>query len=277
MKRTFANSGLLSLALLFSFFSRSYSIGDQTQVGAREVSLGSASVALISAFSVFHNQAALAMLKRVSVAVDYRQPYLIEGFAEKSLAAIIPNPLSNFAFTLQQKGIPGYTESGLGFAMAKSLGKRISAGLKFNYFLVDFPEQASSRNTFFMEFGMLFQTTDNATFGLHVFNPSHAKIESLNLRSELPFSIATGVAIKTSANLLFAGDIVYCIDNPINIRMGIEYEISGRFFLRGGLSGKPIRHSAGLGYRSQYFAIDFGMVHHESLGYTPSISLALIF
>lgn len=275
MRGAIVKFGLLTLAFFFIFFSKGYSIGDQTQVGAREVSLGNASVALISSFSVFHNQAALAWINHVSIAVDYRQPYLIDGFNEKSLAAVIPAPASNFAFCIQQKGIQGYHESRFGFAMAKTLGKRISAGLQFNYFLVDFPEQGSSRGTFLVEFGLLFQTTNKVALGIHIFNPAHASVESLNLKSNLPVIATTGIALKPTSDLLFVSAVSYCTDNPLAIMMGIEYQFSDCFFLRGGLSGKPIRHSAGLGYRSRLFNLDVAFMHHETLGYTPSISLIL--
>jgi hypothetical protein len=275
MIRAIVKFGQLTLVFFFIFFSKGYSIGDQTQVGARDVSLANASVALISAFSVFHNQASIAWIRQVTIGIDYRQPYLLEGFSERSLAAVIPTPVSNFAFAIQQKGIQGYNESRFGFTMAKTLGKRISAGLQFNYFLVDFPEQGSSRGAFLVEFGLLFQTTNNTTIGLHIFNPARASVESLNLKSNLPVSATTGISLKPSSNLLFVSAIAYCADNPLNIMAGIEYQFSESFFLRGGLSGKPVRHSAGLGYRFRFFNVDVAFVHHETLGYTPSISMLL--
>ncbi|NEW85464.1 MAG: hypothetical protein GZ094_24310, partial [Mariniphaga sp.] len=269
MKVAFVKYGTLTLALFFVFFSKGFSIGDDTPIGAREVSLGNASVALISPFSAFHNQAALARIKSITVAVDYRQPYLIEGFASAALTFVIPTPVSNFAISLQQKGFPGYHESRFGCSMARTMGKRVSAGIQFNYFMIDFPEQGSSRGTFLIEFGLLFQTTNQLTIGLHIFNPSRASIESLNLKSNLPVRGTAGIALKPSANLVFVSALAYCVDCPLNVRMGIEYQFSDCFFLRGGLSGKPIRHSAGLGYKNRNFGIDFAIVHHETLGYTP--------
>ena len=268
---------MLTFVMLFAFFTKGYSIGEETQVGAREVSLGNASVALISPFSVFHNQAALALVKYNTVAIDYRQPYLIDGFGTKALAVVIPAPVSNFAFSVQQKGIQGYHESRFGIAMAKTIGKRISAGLQFNYFLVGFPEQGSSRGTFLIEFGMLLQAVNNVTVGLHIFNPARASIESLNLKSNLPATATAGVTLKPAANLLFVSAVAYAIDDPLNVRMGVEYQFSESFFVRGCISGKPVRHSAGLGYKNRYFDVDFAIVHHQTLGYTPSISLTLIF
>ncbi len=266
---------LLTLVAFFVFFSKGYSIGDNNQVGAREAALGNASVAIISPFSVFHNQAALALFKNASVAIDFRQPYLLEGFSSKAIAFVIPTPLSNFAIGILQKGIPGYSESQFGFSMARSLGNRVSAGIQFNYFMIDFPEQGSHRGTFLIEFGMLYHSSDNLLVGLHIFNPSRASIESLNFKKELPVSATAGIALKPSANLVFVSAVAFCLDNPLNVRMGIEYQFSDCFFLRGGISGKPIRHSAGIGYKSRIFGVDFACVHHETLGYTPSISLIL--
>ena len=277
MKQAVIKYSLLTLAFFLYSLSSGYSIGDQTLVGARDVSLGNTGVVLFSPFSVFHNQAVISKFQKISVAIDYRQPYLIEGFAEKSLAAVIPTSLSNFAISVQQKGIQGYNESRFGLTMAKQLGKRFSAGLQFNYFLIGFPEEGRSKGTFVMEFGVLFQTSNNVTLGLHIFNPAHTSIESLNLKSNLPASATTGIALKPSANILFVSAISYCVDNPLNVRMGIEYQFSESFFLRGGVSGKPFRHSAGVGYKSKFFATDFAFVHHETLGYTPSFSLVLNF
>src|SRR5665648_1206611 len=82
MKRVNVKYGILTLVAFFVFFSKGYSIGDNNQVGAREVALGNASVAIISPFSVFYNQAALALFKNISVAIDYRQPLSLIHISE---------------------------------------------------------------------------------------------------------------------------------------------------------------------------------------------------
>jgi hypothetical protein len=275
MKRTILKSGFLTLAVLFISLLKGLSIGEETQIGAKEVSLGNAGVALISPFSVFNNQAALAYITDFTLAVDYRQPFMIDGFAQKSLVIVAPSPVSAFALSLQQKGINGYNETHFGLAFAKSLGKKFSAGIRFNYFLTSFPEQQKSLGAFFVDFGVIYKTTSNLTFGLHIFNPSRASIESLNLKSNLPVGFTSGIALKGSENLLFVGAVAYYIDKPLNISTGLEYKFTEAFSLRFGLSGKPIQHSAGFGYRFKNVLVDAAIVHHETLGYTPSISLGL--
>ena len=273
---TLKNS-ILTLYLLFTFFSKGYSIGEINQVGARNIALGNATTALISSFSAFNNQATIAFLNEVTFAIDYQQPYQIDRFAIKSLAVTIPTPLSTFAFTILQKGIPGYNESRFGFAMAKKMGNYFSAGLQFNYFLVDFPEQGTNHGTFLIEFGVLFQTKGNVAIGFHLFNPSNSSIGSLNFQSKIPLIASTGIAIKSTPDLLIVSSIAYSDDKQLNIRMGIEYQFVEKFLVRMGISAKPIHHSLGIGYKCRYFSTDVAFVHHETLGYTPSISLIFNF
>jgi len=159
--------------------------------------------------------------------------------------------------------------------MARNFDNKFSAGLQFDYFMIDFPEQSRSRGTFFIEFGLLFQPKRNLSFGLHIFNPSNASIESLNFISHLPFIATAGLVIKPSDHFLIANGVEYSVNNLLNISLGIEYQFSEHFFLRCGLSGEPVHHSAGIGYKWNTFTIDFAMMHHENLGYTPSFSLTL--
>ena len=275
MEQAKFKSALLTLVIIFTTFLKGYSIGNETQVGAREVSLGNASVALISTFSVFHNEAALARIKRVSAAIDYCQPFLIEEYSEKALAVVVPTSLSNFALGIQQKGLPDYHETRLSIAMARNFGEKFSAGLQFDYFMIDFPEQGRSRGTFFIEFGILYQPKPNVIIGLHIFNPSNASIESLNFIFRLPVIASAGIVFKPSDHLLITNAWEYSDNNQLNISLGVEYQVSDYFFLRCGLSGEPVRHSVGIGYKWNVFTIDFAMVHHQTLGYTPSFSLIL--
>jgi len=275
MEQAKLKSALLTLVIIFTTFLKGYSIGNETQVGAREVSLGNASVALISTFSVFHNQAALSRIKGISAAIDYSQPFLIDGYSDKAIAVVVPTSLSNFAFGIQQRGLSDYHETRFGLAMARNFDEKFSAGLQFDYFMMDFPEQGRSRGTFFIEFGILYQPKRSVILGFHVFNPSNASIESLNFISRLPFIANAGIVFKPSDHLLITNAGEYSTYNQLIISLGIEYQYSDHFFIRCGLSGDPVRHSVGIGYKWNVFSIDFAMAHHQTLGYTPSFSLIL--
>ena len=277
MKQAMLKSALLTLVIILMTFFKGYSIGTDAQIGAREVSLGNASVALISTFSVFHNQAALARIKGVSAAIDYRQPFLIEGYSDKALAVVVPTTLLSFAFGIDQKGLPDYHETSLGIAMARKFGEKFSAGLQFDYFMMDFPEQGRSRGTCFIELGLLYQPKPTVMIGVHIFNPSNAFIESINFISRLPVIASGGISFKPTDRLLIATAGDYTFNSQPIVSLGVEYLFSERFSIRCGLSGVPVHHSAGIGYKWSVFAIDFAMFHHQSLGYTPSFSFILNF
>ncbi len=268
-------SAFLTLVLVLNLLLKGYSIGDETQIGAREVAMGNSSVALISVFSAFNNQAALARISRLSTALDYQQPFRIKGYTQKSLAFVLPAKLANFGFSLKQKGILNYNETRMGLVMARNFGPAFSAGIQFNYFMIDFPEQGRQRGTFLIEMGILYEIKNNLFFGFHLFNPARASIESLNLTAKLPLRITSGISLKPSSHFLLSTALDYCTEVPFQLCFGIEYQLANRFFLRSGVSGKPIRHSVGLGYKTNFFAFDFALVHHQNLGYTPSICLTL--
>ena len=277
MKRGALKISLLTLLPIFLIAQKGYPIGEVTTIGSREASLGSASVALISSFSVFHNQAAIAWHKEPFIAIDYSKPYLIDGLSQKAVALIIPARLASFGLSVEQKGITGYCESRIGFTLAKKLGKSFSAGIQFNYFLNSFPEQGKNLGTLCVEFGVLYSSLRNVNIGLHIFNPSKAYVESLNYHSEIPFGGEMGIAVNSTPELLLTSSIAIYCQKPINFGVGMEYGILENIYLRGGISGKPVRHSVGAGFKCRYFSIDTAFVHHETLGYTPAFSLTVKF
>lgn len=275
MKRNTTIIGILTFALLVSIINKGYTIGDFYSIGAREISLGNATVALATPFSIFNNQAALAKITNTTISLDYQTPYMIEGWSIKSLSFLLPSSLSTFGLSMQQQGIQNYNETRLGLTMAKSLGKKFSAGIQFNYFMLNFPEQGRSRGTFIVEFGTLYQTAKNLAIGIHIFNPAYSSIRSLNLDYQLPFIATIGMTIKPADQLSLMASISHHSGNPLNFGTGIEYQLMENFFLRCGISGKPIQHAAGIGYRWNHIELDFAFVHHELLGYTPSFSIDL--
>jgi hypothetical protein len=71
--------------------------------------------------------------------------------------------------------------------------------------------------------------------------------------------------------------MVFEKDEGFNLRLGSEYLLRENFFIRGGISTRPFQHSAGFGYKWNACQLDFALVHHEILGYTPIFSLTYNF
>jgi hypothetical protein len=268
---------LIVILLLFIHTKPAFPFERDFAVGSREKALANAVVAVSGPFSVFHNQAFLSDAKSFAIAVDYSQPYLIKGFSDRTAAVILPTPTAIFALSITQSGIPGYSETNYGFVLSKSLGKRFSAGMQFNYFSIDFPENGTQKGTLVFEGGIGYRPSNHFALGIHCYNPFVAKIESLYRVTNIPTIVRGGCSANFSENLLFVTELAFITNNPLNIRMGFEYKFAKGLFLRGGLSGMPISHSAGIGYSRNLFSMDFAMVHHQTLGYTPSVSFIINF
>jgi hypothetical protein len=62
-----------------------------------------------------------------------------------------------------------------------------------------------------------------------------------------------------------------------NIKLGVDYQIAEKFFLRGGFNSYPLRGTFGFGVHLKQFNLDAGASYHSFLGITPQLSLSYTF
>jgi hypothetical protein len=62
-------------------------------------------------------------------------------------------------------------------------------------------------------------------------------------------------------------------ENPLLLKTGIEFLPVENLALRFGVSGKPFKYTAGIGYTFGKITTDIGFGYHGNLGITPSLSL----
>lgn len=246
---------------------------DFSESDSHSISIGGASVTLQTPFAVFYNQAGLAGIEKVSAAVYYQQHYMTNDFAEMSGVVCLPARSGTFALSVWQTGITGYHENRFGLAFAKKLGPKLSSGLQFSYYMMDFPESGTVRGSFLFEMGVRYEFRGKQTFAIHLFNPFSNDVQStLNSRS-LPAAIKIGAGFALgdmlTTYLAASGDL----DGNHKLHGGFDFQPHENFSLRGGISGKPVNYSAGIGYQWHFLQTDLGVSHHAVLGYSPSVSL----
>lgn len=258
-------------ALLFTFNSKA--IERVSAVGARETALSQAVVALSGSFAVFHNQAFLTENGSMSLSVSYRQPYFIRGYSESALSLVYPTKTAVFAMGITQSAIASYKETNIGISIAKVLGRKLSAGMLFNYFYLNFPEVNRQKGSFQVDGGIRYHLSERLSLGFHLRNIVCSKVETFQYNFSFPLLIRFGTSYCLSERLLLAGETVFEKDSGIGVRSGTEYLLRNNFRVRGGISTNPFQHSVGFGYSWNSFQLDFALVHHEILGYTPLLSL----
>jgi hypothetical protein len=245
--------------------------------GARETAMSQAVVALAGAFSVFYNQAFLTEAKSTSVGLCYSQPYWISGYREGALSVVYPTKTVVFAFGVKQSAIAIYKESDYCLAIAKELGEKLSAGILFNCFTMNLPEVGRNKGSLQVEGGIRYRFSDRLALGVHLKNMVWSKIETFQYSLKFPFMMQAGTAYLLTDSILLTGEVDLEQDVGFGFRCGTELLVTRDFRIRGGLSAKPFRHSFGFGYRLLLCQMDFAIVHHETLGYSPVISFSFNF
>lgn len=244
--------------------------------GARESALANAVVALPGSFTIFHNQAFLSECNNPAVGISYRQPYFIKGYSESAIALTYPISTAVFAVAVSQTSVASYKESNLGIALSKVLARNLSAGLLFNYFYFNLPESGQHKGSIQVDGGIRYVCSSRLKLGFHIRNMFSTQSETFQYQLTFPLFLRSGVSFGLTERLLLVGESYFEKDIGVGIRLGTEAALSGNFMIRVGLSTKPVQHSLGFGYKWKQYQLDFAMVHHEMLGYTPLLSLSFI-
>ncbi len=273
MRNRDLKTGLVICLFVQIFTFRSSAIERVTATGAREAALAQAVVAQPGFFSVFHNQAFLTENKAPLIAVCFRQPYFIQGYHESALSMVYPIHAAVLAAGVTQSAIASYKETSLGISIAKVMTGRLSAGILFNYAFLNLPEANSYVGSFQVDGGLSYNYSDKLSLGLHFRNFLQTQAETFQYNISFPLVIRSGASFKLTEKILLAGEFVLEKHSGPGLRFGSECIIATNLMLRGGIMTKPFQHSFGFGYIWNLFQLDFAMVHHELLGYSPFLSV----
>jgi hypothetical protein len=261
--------------ILFLFlFQPEYLAGTENNpAGARSLALSHASVSFSDAWATFHNQAGLAGAAHFSAAVFFESRF---GIDELSLAAgslILPARQGAFGLSMYQFGKGSFSNNKYGLAYAYRLSEKWSAGLQLDYFTQRLPENGQTKGFATFEGGLLFIPDGKLHLGAHVFNPVSGGFEIPSGKVEMPMIIRAGGHYAFDDTVLIAFEAEKTSRHPLVIKSGVEFIPAENFAVRIGVSGKPLKYTAGFGYSTAPVSVDLGFAYHGNLGITPSISV----
>lgn len=276
MRKRDLKTGLMLYLFALSLAANNLAAQRVTAVGARETALSLATVALPGSFSVFHNQALLTETKGFALSLSYRQPYCVPGYHESALSMACPIPSAVLAIGLSQAAVANYHESSIGISIAKKLTSKVSAGLLFNYFNLNLPETGRHKGSMQLDGGLVYHQSGRLVLGFHLRNIIYTKTETFQYALTFPMEARGGAAYGLTARILLVAEAFYEVKARCGVRLGTEYKLFENFCLRGGISSNPFQHSFGFGYKRSLYHVDFSLVHHELLGFTPMLSFNFI-
>ena len=233
------------------------------------IGLGAYSVNHVDAFSFTANQAALSKQKNMAIGVYGEQRFLLNETNMYSAVFVIPTNDGNFGVQADYFGFKNYNESQLGIAYARSLGRALDVGIKFNYYSFRIPAYQSSSAVNF-EIGAIAHLTDKFNIGFHVYNPAGGILSKTN-NEKLSSVYKFGMGYEASENLLVSAEIIKQENLPVNIDAGIQYNFQKQFFARVGISSDNGSPYAGAGLSWREIRLDVSASYHPQLGFTPGL------
>lgn len=259
------------LLIANSVFSQSL----QKPIAAAYLGLGAYSIHHVDVFSVTSNQAALAQIKNISVGFYGEKRFLLAQTNMFSAIIAVPTKDGNFAFQADYFGFKNYNESQLGIAYARSVGKNLDLGIKFNYYSFRIPG-FESPSTVNFEIGAIAHLTKKLNAGIHFYNPVGGRLSKTE-NDKLSSVYSFGLGYEASNNFLISVEMVKQEDLPVNVNVAMQYDFAKQFFARFGIATQNGSPFAGAGVCWNNFRLDVCASYHPQLGISPGFMLIMNF
>jgi len=250
---------------------------DNYPSGGAAAGMSNAAVTIQNLWSVSHNQAGLAGLDKIAAGVFYDRRFNLEETSVKSFAFAIPvKKLGVFGGHLNMFGFSLYNEKKAGISYARKFGEIVSVGVQLDYLSATIGEDYGSNNAIAVEGGLQVQLLEGLTAGAHIFNPTQARLAEYD-DERIPTIMKFGLGYKFSSKFLASVESEKDIDNDAMFKAGLEYRPVEQIFIRGGISTNPVMNSFGAGFLIKNLQIDIAASMHQSLGWSPQMSLTYTF
>ena len=259
---------------LFMFLISS-TVSAQVNTGPRFTALASAGVSLSDPWSMQQNQAGLASVKRLTVAIAIESPFVGFDLSTQSIILILPVRNNVVGLSYQRYGVPAFREERTAFCYARNFGDKLYAALNFNYHSLNI-ENYGVTQTYSVEAGLQYRLNPKFTLGVHVANPSRS-IAINETYANLPFRFQIGASYNFSEKVMFCSAYEHNFGKQTDAKFGMEYQIFSLLYLRGGVSANPFKQYAGFGVNYHQLRLDIATSSHPALGYSPQIALSYEF
>lgn len=225
------------------------------------------------AFSFVSNPAALGVSVFTTAGVSVVRKYQLRELSVFNAAASGTIPIGAFGISLQHAGSSDFSETAIGAAYGRSLGK-IAIGLQFNYTRVHVVGPGSG-NALYADFGGFWELTEKLFTGICIKNLVGGNLRKLTTE-KLPTIISSGLGYELSAAVLLVIEIIKEEDRPTELLGYFNYTIQRKFHLRAGVSSINNMPWLMAGLSWKKYRVDITNSYHPQLGITSGIQLFII-
>lgn len=241
---------------------------------ARATALGYATTALPGDIGSQSNPAAATRSSR-SLHLFARESYGLDELRRAAADVVVPWSQGAFLAGIGTFGFEAYREwyFSLGGALRWRPGTTRTAhvGLRARYYHTHIVSYGQA-GTVGLSLGSQVQLLSTLTFGVLAVNLNAPQLAEA---TDLPQSLALGLAYEASPGFVTLLDAVKDIDFPLSLRGGFEAMLLSTLVLRAGFTTAPVRFMTGVGFRAGRLAADLAAEQHQTLGWSPSIGLGI--
>lgn len=244
--------------------------------GAAQAGTGGVSVFTTGIWSTHNNPAGLAKLINPLTGLYIENRFLIKELFFNVGSFALPVKNGGFGIAISHMRLGQYTNTFAGLAYGRQFGESFSAGVRFDCYRVSFGKEYEAGTAVSFDAGIQWEISENVTFACNVFNPTRVKLIGLS-DEQMPSIIRAGFSYKPIPELLLLTEIEKSSSSVIVFACGMEYAFEDKIFVRAGLGLNSSKFSFGFGYVFSQFSIDVAASWHQTLGFTPQVSLAYTF
>lgn len=267
---------ITSIALLIALIPFSLSAFDgYSPVGARQAGMGRASVASTDFWSIHNNPAGIALATSPAAGLAYENRFLMKELSLKSAGFVLPVNYGVLGLSFNQFGYKLYNENKLGLAYSLAFSPSLRMGLQLDY-LGSRAEGYDGYHHLTFEYGVQYELNSRFSVAATVFNPIGVGRSQLT-NERIPVVARLGVGYRFTEKIQAIAEIEKSSDFSPDLRVGLEYALQERFYVRTGVGVKPGNLTFGAGWDLGPLQLDLAAGIHEVLGSNLQASLVYSF
>ena len=225
---------------------------------------------LFRSIGIFYNPASIHNQYSLQLHIFHANPYGLDELYLSSVAAAWSRARYTLAAAVKSLANPAYQELQLYLGYMYRLPMGIDAGCCLRYGSVAIKNYGRG-NSFILDLGAQYNIISNIRYGFSITNVNYARLG--RCREKVPQIIRTGVTVTAIERTSLSMDFVKDPRFPPDIRIGVEYHIFERFYLRAGSALMPSRWSAGFTVKLSICTLDYAYKSHIELGLTHLFSM----
>ena len=251
--------------------------------GGRAGAMGNATVAFSDFWSVYNNQAGLSRIESITAGINYQNRFLVKELGHNAAGFVLPTKTGVFGASMQYFGYSLFNETKIGLAYARSFGEKFSTGIQLDYFSRHIAEGYGNASAFTFELGIQTLVSEGVILGVHIFNPVQSGYSGID-SDQIPTVFTLGILYEITDEVLIMVESEKDLDYKPLLRSGLEYRLVEQVCFRLGFSTLPSREGEsgfsaanlftfGFGYEWNNLVTDLSASIHQTLGWSPGISL----